>query len=164
MAEAEAAVRQAERQLVVFEMGGESYAVEIGVVREIIRMQQITRVPSVSSSLEGVINLRGKLIAVVDLRKRLGIEAAEETRESRIIVIDVEGEDMGAMVDAVTEVIRLPANAVESQTELVAAADAQYVEGIAKLEERLVVLLDVKRILAAEDASVVAEAKEAVRR
>ncbi|MEX0801372.1 MAG: chemotaxis protein CheW [Dehalococcoidia bacterium] len=158
MAGADTTERQAERQLVVFEMGAEAYAVQIGVVREIIRMQEITRVPGATSSMEGVINLRGKLIPVVDLRKRLRVAAGDAGMESRIMIVDIEGEDVGAIVDAVTEVVRVAAEAIEPPSELVATADASFVEGIARLGERLVVLLDVRRILAAEAGPALAAA------
>lgn len=159
MAGADATEKQLERQLVVFEMGGEAYAVEIGVVREIIRMQEITRVPGASSSLEGVINLRGKLIPVVDLRRRLRVAASDAGAESRIMIVDIEGEGVGAIVDSVTEVVRVSTEAIEPPSELVATPDASFVEGIARLGERLVVLLDVRRILAAEAGPALAAAE-----
>ena len=97
-----------ERQLVVFDLNEEAYGVDISQVREIIRMQEITRVPRAPEFIEGVINLRGKVIPVVDLRARFSMPGTERTDEHRIVVVDVDGQDIGMVVDAVTEVSRIP--------------------------------------------------------
>ena len=97
-----------ERQLVVFDLNEEAYGVDISQVREIIRMQEITRVPRAPEFIEGVINLSGKVIPVVDLRTRFSMPGTERTDEHRIVVVDVDGQDIGMVVDAVTEVSRIP--------------------------------------------------------
>ncbi len=101
-----------ERQLVIFDLADEAYGVNIETVREIIRMQEITQVPRTPDYVEGVINLRGKVIPVIDMRKRFGFPVAEHTKDTRIVVIDIDGNDIGATVDAVTEVLRLGAESI----------------------------------------------------
>ena len=96
-------LQQDEQQLVVFDLSTEAYGVDIGAVREIIRLQDITRVPRTPEFVEGVINLRGKVIPVVDLRKRFGLPAEDESKENRIVVVDIGAQDIGVIVDAVTE-------------------------------------------------------------
>lgn len=140
-----------EKQLVVFDLAEETYGVDIGSVREIIRIQEITKVPRTPDFVEGVINLRGTVIPVIDLRKRFGFGQAETTKDSRIVVVDIGGHDIGAVVDAVTEVLRLSADAVEPPSSLITTADSEYLLGIAKLESRLIILLDLQRALAGED-------------
>ena len=99
--------QSSERQLVVFDLGGEAYGVNIETVREIIRMQTITAVPDTPDFIEGIINLRGSVNPVVDLRKRFNLNVREETSETRIVVVDIGGEDIGVVVDAVNDVLRV---------------------------------------------------------
>ncbi len=136
-----------EKQLVVFDLAEETYGVDIGSVREIIRIQEITNVPRTPDFVEGVINLRGNVIPVIDLRKRFGLREAEATKDTRIVVVDIDGNDIGVVVDAVNEVLRLPADAVEPPTGVTTTADSDYLLGIAKLENRLVILLDLQKAL-----------------
>jgi purine-binding chemotaxis protein CheW len=140
-----------ERQLVVFELGGELYGVEISRVHEIIRLQTVTRVPRAPAFVEGVINLRGKVIPVVDLRRRFGLESAEHTRASRIVVVEIGDQVVGIIVDGVSEVLRISESTVEPPSPVVAGIDSEYIHGIAKLPERLVILLDLDRVLAREE-------------
>ena len=145
-------VARIEQQLVVFDLGSEAYGVDIGAVREIIRMQEITSLPRTPEYVEGVINLRGKVTPVIDLCKRFGLEVVERTKDNRIVV-----------VDAVTEVLRIPAESVEPPSSLVTTADSDYITGIVKLEERLIILLDLERVLASdEDLNGVEESEAAV--
>lgn len=142
-----------ERQLVVFDLADEAYGVNIGTVREIIRMQEITQVPRTPNYVEGVINLRGKVIPVIDMRKRFGFPVSEHTKDTRIVVIDIGGADIGATVDAVTEVLRLGADSIEPPSAVITTADSDYLLGIAKLETRLIILLDLQRALSADAMS-----------
>ena len=135
-----------EMQLVIFDLGEETYGVDIGSVWEIIRIQEITKVPRTPEFVEGVINLRGKVIPVIDLRKRFGFMKAEATKDSRIVVVDIAGSDIGVVVDAVTEVLRLHSDSVEPPTG-VTTSDSAYLLGIAKLESRLIILLDLQTAL-----------------
>jgi purine-binding chemotaxis protein CheW len=147
----DAAVGGDERQLVVFQLGGEFYGVEISRVHEIIRLQAITRVPRAPAFVEGVINLRGKVIPVVDLRRRFGLPVGEHTRASRIVVVEIGDQVVGVVVDSVSEVLRVNTATVEPPSPVVAGIDSEYLNGIAKLPERLVILLDLDRVLAREE-------------
>ena len=138
---------EAERQLVVFDLAGEAYGVNIGTVREIIRMQAVTHVPETPDFVEGVINLRGRVIPVVDLRKRFGLATSEHTSDSRIVFVDIAGHDIGVIVDAVTEVLRVAGSAIESASALITTEDSYYMDGIAKIGDRLLILLDLDRVL-----------------
>ncbi len=140
-----------ERQLVVFQLGAELYGVEISRVHEIIRLQSVTRVPKAPAFVEGVINLRGKVIPVVDLRRRFGLPTAEHTRASRIVVVELGDQVVGIVVDGVSEVLRVNTAIVEPPSPVVAGIDSEYLHGIAKLTDRLVILLDLDRILGRDE-------------
>ncbi len=150
---------QEEKQLVVFDLNTEAYGVDIGSVREIIRLQDITKVPGTPDFVEGVINLRGKVTPVVDLRKKLGITVAEQNAENRIVVMDIAGQDIGMVVDAVTEVLRISASAVEPpSTVITSTTDHDYLMGIAKLDEKLIILLDLDKVLSLQEKQELSEA------
>lgn len=136
-----------ERQLVVFQLAGETYGVDINWVHEIIRMQPITKLPRTPHFIEGVINLRGRIIPVIDLRKRFGLPTAEETQNSRIMVVEMAGVTVGMIVDAVSEVLRLPTNSIEPPPPMMHGIDIAYLQGVGKWEERLVILLDLEKVL-----------------
>jgi len=136
-----------EQQLVVFDLAHEAYGVDIGTVREIIRMQDVTSVPHRPDYVSGVINLRGRITPVVDLRKRFNLPETEISRESRIVVVDIDGQDIGMIVDAVTEVLRISSDQIEPPSNMIAAGGSDYIVGIAKLESQLVLLLDLERVL-----------------
>ena len=136
-----------EQQLVVFDLAHEAYGVDIGTVREIIRMQDVTSVPRRPDYVSGVINLRGRITPVVDLRKRFNLPETEISRESRIVVVDIDGQDIGMIVDAVTEVLRISSDQIEPPSNMIAAGGSDYIVGIAKLESQLVLLLDLERVL-----------------
>jgi len=114
-----------------------------------MRMQTITSVPGAMSYIEGVINLRGKVLPVLDLKKRLGLKSTERTEESRIMVIDLAEGEAGVIVDAVTEVLRVSNTAIDPPSSMVSQGNSEYLRGIAKLEDRLIILLDLDRLLSA---------------
>ena len=145
-----------ERQLVIFDLAAESYGVDINAVQGIIRMQTITRVPRTPEFVEGVINLRGEVIPVVDLRKRFGLTATEETKDSRIVVVYIGGQQVGMVVDAVTEVLRISADSIEPPSSVITSADSAYLMGIAKLDDRLITLLDLEQALSEVEKSMLA--------
>ncbi len=157
MATAVLETTSAERQLVVFDLDSEAYGVDIGAVREIIRMQDITRVPKTPDFVEGVINLRGKVIPVVDLRKRFVLSVGEQSKDNRILVVDIGGQDIGAVVDAVTEVLRILGDSVERPSSVIMTADSDYLMGIAKVEDRLIILLDLESVLSVEERNILTE-------
>lgn len=144
-------VALADRQLVVFTLGDETYGVDIATVREIIRMQAITAVPGTAHFIEGVINLRGTVIPVVDLRKRFRLNEAEHGKETRIVVLNSEGQEIGVIVDSVAEVLRVSSDAIEPPSSMITTTDSEYLLGIVKLPDRLVILLDTERLLSRED-------------
>jgi purine-binding chemotaxis protein CheW len=136
-----------EIQLVVFDLASEHYGVDISDVREIIRMQDITPMPGVKAFVEGIINLREKVLPVLDLRKRFGLKVAEHTEESRIVVVDSSSGEVGVIVDAVTEVLRIPISSIEPNSSMVMHSNSDYLRGIAKLPDRLIILLDLNKLL-----------------
>jgi purine-binding chemotaxis protein CheW len=151
-----------EQQLVFFDLAGEHYGVDIATVREIIQMQAITRIPGSESYVEGLINLRGVVIPVIDLRKRFGFPEAEKDKDTRIIVIHCHQQDIGMIVDSVTEVLRITSDSVEPTSSVIMNGDANYLIGTAKLPDRLVILLDVQQLLGEEDLkSIVTEESSA---
>ena len=131
-----------EFQIVVCELGGERYGLSIESVYEIIRLQPITAVPAAPAFVEGVINLRGRIIPVVDLASRFGLQGAARTNQSRIVVCEAAGARVGLVVDGVSEVLMVPDDAVGPTPEVAAGDDADYIRGIAKLGDRLIILLD----------------------
>jgi purine-binding chemotaxis protein CheW len=134
--------RAEEQQIVICELGDEHYGLDIASVLEIIREQVVTPVPRAPSFVRGVINLRGRIIPVVDLRGRLGMPETEPTKDSRIIVAESGGTRIGLIVDSVSEVVMVPLESVEATPEVAAGEDAEYLRGIAKLGGRLVLLLE----------------------
>ncbi len=133
-------------QLVSFSVAAEEYGLDILRVQEIIRTQQLTRVPNLPDYVEGVINLRGKVIPVVALRRRLGLQATEADKNTRIVVVDVHGQTLGFIVDAVSEVLRIAADTVEP-TPRIGAVEREYISGVGKLDSRLLLMLDLERLM-----------------
>lgn len=133
-------------QLVTFQVGAEEYAVDILAVQEINRMMTLTRVPQSPPEVEGVINLRGKIIPVIDLRKRFAFGSAERSADSRIVVVEVRGHVVGFTVDRVNEVLRIERTIVEPAPDMVCSIDSDFIEGVGKLEDRLIILLDLSRL------------------
>ncbi len=150
--------RAAELQVVVCELGDERYGLDIAKVFEIIRHQPITAVPGSPFFVKGVINLRGRIIPVVDLRERFGMPGAEPTKETRIVVAESSGVRVGLIVDSVSEVLLVPAEAVEATPEVAAGSDTEYLKGIAKLGDRLVLLLELNGLFGVEEQSALAGA------
>lgn len=140
-----------ERQLVVFRLHNEEFGVEITDVREIVKPRHITRLPHVDDYIEGVTNLRGEVIPVICLRKRFGIEAQENTQDTRIIILEVNDSMVGFVVDAVTETLRLPESAIEPPPTSISGLRADYLAGVGQLDDRLLILLEVDKILTSEE-------------
>jgi purine-binding chemotaxis protein CheW len=139
-----------ELQLVICMLAKEEYGLPITKVQEINRMVPITRLPQTPDFMEGVINLRGRVIPVIDLRKRFQLAEAVTNDDTRIIIVDVEGQTLGIVVDAVTEVIRLPATSVEPPPPAF-ILDSQYIEGIGKLDGPLLILLAIDKVLTSQE-------------
>lgn len=138
-------------QLVSFKIGKEEFGVDILKVQEIIRMMKITKVPNAPEYVDGVVNLRGKVIPVVDLRKRLGLEQKERDKKTRIIVVELENRTIGFIVDEVSEVLRIPRNITEAPPKIVSGIDSEYITAVGKLEDRLLILLDLEKVFNQEE-------------
>ncbi|MDX9715089.1 MAG: chemotaxis protein CheW [Dissulfurispiraceae bacterium] len=139
-------------QLVTFTLGSEEYAVDILRVQEINRMKEITRVPNSPAYVEGVVNLRGKVIPVVSLRMKFGLPEKENDEQARIMIMEIVGITMGLIVDSVSEVLRIPASIVEPPPPMATSISAEFIKGIAKLEDRLIILLDMDRLIGFKSA------------
>jgi len=135
-------------QLVGFKIGQEEFGINILAVQEIIKIIDITTVPNASEYIAGVINLRGRIIPIVHLRKRLHMPIIETDKNTRIIVVEINGKTIGFIVDEVQEVLRISTDITEKPPELVASVDSEYITAVAKLEDRLIILLDLEKTLA----------------
>jgi purine-binding chemotaxis protein CheW len=133
--------------LVGFQVGRETFAVPIDLVHEIVRVPEITAVPDAPDYIEGVINLRGKIISVIDLRKRFGEKQITSTRKNRVMVIEVEKKRVGLIVDAASEVLKLPQGDVDTPPNVFEEGDVNYVTGVGKYKGRLIILIDLTKIL-----------------
>jgi purine-binding chemotaxis protein CheW len=138
-------------QVVSFALGSEEYGVDIAQVQEINRMVTVTHVPQAAQFMEGVINLRGRLIPIIDLRTRFGMERAERTKNTRIVVTEIGSKRLGMVVDSVSEVLRIPVEQIEDAPDLVAGVDTEYIRGVGKLDDRLIILLDLGRVISADE-------------
>lgn len=149
-----------ERQLVVFGLADELYGIDINTVREIVTMQRVTRVPKVPEYIEGIINLRGNVIPVIDLRKKLGLKVKEHTKDTRIVVVEVASETVGLVVDSVSEVMRVPKASIEPRSALIGDLESDPVEGIVRLEDRLIILVDIARIVTTRELNALPSREE----
>ncbi len=134
-------------QLVTFKMGKAEFGVDIYRVQEINKMMELTKVPNTPPFVEGVVNLRGRIIPVLCLGTRIGLEPKDHDSNTRIIVVEIEDKTIGFIVDEVKEVLRIPKDITETPPDIVSGIDSDYITAIAKLEDRLLILLDLKNIL-----------------
>ena len=141
-------VNESSRQLVVFKLGGDEYGIDVASVREIVRTQTITHLPNSGDGVIGVMNLRSRIIPIVDLRARLELPTAETTDQSRVIIVDSQGSEAGLLVDSVREVLTVPQAAIEIMPKLVSLAGAPHIAGIANLPEELITIIDAHELLA----------------
>lgn len=138
-------------QIVVFGMGKELFGVSIEEVHEIVRVPEITAVPDAPPFLEGMINLRGKIVPVIDLRRRLRLSEGTRDKHTRVLIAEDGGRLVGLLVDAVSEVIRVPEGALEPPPEMISSIGVEYLSAVAKTGGRLISLLDFRRVLGFED-------------
>jgi len=150
-----------ELHIVGFQVGRETYGVPITSLHEIVRVPEITAVPDAPEYLEGVINLRGKIVSVMDLRKRFGNQQTALKRQNRILVVEHAGRLAGLIVDSASEVLKIPADAVEAPPAVFQDGGLNCVTGLGKVGGRLVVLLDMNKLLAPESLQVKAESASA---
>lgn len=134
-------------QFVTFSLNNEEYAVDILNVQEINRITEITEVPNSPHYIEGVINLRGKVIPVLNLRKKFGFQESPLDNTSRIIIMEVNGITCGMIVDSVSEVLRIPSSIIEPPPPMSSANNSQFIKGLAKIENRLIILLNIEKII-----------------
>ena len=149
-------------QVVGFRIGNETFGVRIGSVREIVRVPEITAVPSAPEMIEGVINLRGKIIPVMDLRKRFGQSDIQPDKKNRILVVELENKLVGLIVNAASEVLRIAPSEIEPPGNLFAEGESGYVTGVGKLKGRLIILLDIAKLLHRPEFKRLEEAAELV--
>jgi purine-binding chemotaxis protein CheW len=149
-------------QVVGFRIGNETFGVRIASVREIVRVPEITAVPSAPETVEGVINLRGKIIPVMDLRKRFGHVDIQPNKKNRILVVELDNKLVGLIVNAASEVLKIPPSDIEAPGSVFAEGESSYVTGVAKLKGRLIILLDVNKLLHQQDVKRLEEAAETV--
>ena len=142
-----------ELQLVVFHLGEEAFGVDIGQVREIIKMAEITRMPNAPELVEGIINLRGTITTIMDLRKRLGMTVADSDENTRIIIVEASGSTLGMIVDSVSEVLRISSKDIDPPS--AASTHAEYIQGVGKLDDRLLILLDLNKVLSDEEIGLI---------
>ncbi len=140
-------------QLVSFKIGEEEFGIDILKVQEINRMMQITKVPNSPEFIDGVVNLRGRIIPVIDLRTRLNMARIEHDNRTRIIVVDLSGVTVGFIVDEVSEVLRIPKSITEPPPAMVAGIDSDYITAVGKLEDRLLILLDLEKIFSIDESN-----------
>jgi purine-binding chemotaxis protein CheW len=139
-----------ELQLVTFRLASEEYGLPITKVQEINRLLPVTKLPQTPSFMEGIINLRGRIIPVIDLRKRFRLPITDHNDDTRIIVVEISGQTVGITVDAVTEVVRLSTADVEAPPAST-VVESRYINGVGKINDRLIILLDIDQVLTAQE-------------
>jgi purine-binding chemotaxis protein CheW len=146
------------KQLISFMLGDEEYGLEILRVKEVIRTPAVTRLPNAPSFVKGIINLRGDVVPIIDLRDRFGLDRIEQTLLARVIVADIDGRLVGLVVDSVSQVVRIPADQIEAPPPVAGGLPSEIVDGVGKIGDRLIVLLNIDAILSAgerEDLDVI---------
>ncbi len=137
----------AERQLVVFKLGDEEFGIDILSVKEIIRYRKTVKVPDAPGFIEGIINYRDSVVPIIDLNRRFELACRDISDVTRVIIVNMGGKQLGLMVDQVDEVLRIPGEKIEEAPDAVVNIDRQYIDGIGKLDGRLIIILDVKKVL-----------------
>lgn len=137
-------------QLIIFRLAEEEFGVEITKVQEIIHMKDLTQLPDSSGFMAGIINLRGDIISVIDLRRRFGLKQ-EVTKNTRIVIIEMNDQDVGLIVDAVSEVLRIEDNNIEDAPKKIVGIKNDYLKGIGKVEDKIIILLDLDKLLTTEE-------------
>lgn len=135
-------------QLVIFRLGEEEFGVDIMAVQEIIKMPAITVIPQAPEYVAGVINLRGRIIVVISLGKKFDIQSCDKNDEYKVIVVELENQIIGMMVDSVSEVLRIPSSSVDAAPDIIrSGVSSNYMQGVGKLDDRLLILLDLRNVL-----------------
>jgi len=155
-----------DRQLVIFKIAGEEFGVDINEVKEIIRWEDVTRIPNTESYIKGVINLRGSIVVVNDLAMKLGLPSKEVDDDTRILVVEVDGNTVGMVVDSATEVLHIEGEKVQDAPEMITSGiDENYIDGVGVLDEkRLLTLLDLSKVMMSGDYEKILQAQQAAQR
>jgi purine-binding chemotaxis protein CheW len=139
------------RQFISFSVGEEEYGLELLRVKEVIRIREITWLPKAPSFVKGIINLRGDVIPIIALREKFGLEARENTAATRVIVVEMDGRLMGMVVDSASQVVRIPADQIEPPPPVLGGLSQEFITGVGKLDDKLVILLNVDAILSGDE-------------
>lgn len=140
-----------EKQLVIFELGAEHFGIDIASVEGINKMLDITKIPQSPDYMLGITNLRGSVLPVLDLQKRFGMKSEEQTNETRIVVANMDGVKVGMVVSAVSEVLTIEDSVIEPPPPMVSNINSEFIIGVAKIDKRLVILLDLSKVLSFEE-------------
>jgi purine-binding chemotaxis protein CheW len=146
-----------EKQLVIFELGNEHFGIDIASVEGIVKLQEITKIPQAPSYMEGITNHRGSVLPVIDLHKRFNMGLQEQTNETRIVVANVGNLKIGMIVSAVSEVLTIDDSVIEPPPPMVSNANSEFIIGVAKIGTRLVILLDLVKVLSVEEKNQIAK-------
>ena len=136
-----------EKQLVIFDLGNESFGIDIASVEGIVKLQEITRIPQAPSYMEGITNLRGSVLSVIDLHRRFGMPEQERTNETRIVVAQMGELKVGMIVSCVSEVLTIDDSVIEPPPPMISNISCEFITGVAKIDKRLVILLDLEKVL-----------------
>lgn len=146
------------QQFVGFHLGAEEYCIDILKIREIIRVPQITKVPRAPEFIKGVVNLRGKIIPVIDLRERFGLDTGEGVKATRIIVVDIDKKSTGLIVDGVSNVFKISVDQIEPPPPIITGVSAEYIRGVGKLDGKMLIIVNVEKTLSFEEKNQLMEA------
>ncbi len=140
-----------EKQLVIFELGNENFGIDIASVEGIVKLQEITKIPQAPSYMEGITNHRGSVLPVIDLHKRFGMVVSEQSNETRIVVANMGEIKIGMIVSAVSEVLTIDDSVIEPPPPMISNINSEFITGVAKIDTRLVILLDLAKVLSTEE-------------
>jgi len=146
-----------EKQLVIFKVGQEVFGIDIVAVEGIVKMQEITRIPQSPAYMEGITNLRGSVLPVIDLARRLGMPDQEQTKDTRIMVVFADHLKLGMTVSAVSEVLTIDSSIIEPPPLMASTVNTEYIVGIVNIEKRLIILLDLVKVLTSDEKTQVAK-------
>lgn len=145
------------RKMIIFQLQEEEYAVDVQQIGSIERMMPITRVPQTPDYVKGVINLRGVVTPIIDLRSRFGMENLTITDATRILIVYLNDIEVGLVVESANDVMDIPSEKIEPNPEVIGSVHAEYIEGVAKIENRLLILLDLHKVLDSEKVEEILE-------
>ena len=137
--------------LVTFKLGNNEYAIDIMQAKEIIKMEKITLIPNAPDYVEGVINLRGNIIPIVDLKKRFNLDDNEGEKNTGIIIVKIDDVDMGIIIDAISKVVSIATSNIQPPPPMLSGIGQKYIKGVAKLEDKLLVVLDLEKLIVGDD-------------